>query len=195
MFDPEKIVSENSPLESNQSDSGEDLSDVSASESKLVGDDTKSLNFGKTLMDEAELDWMVKNRMLEKADARLPSEGEMIPKPKPHEYVVFRDQFTAGLRMPCKGFIEEIIKAYNIKIHHLTLNRIVKVALFIWAVKSQRGNLDIGAFCSLHEMHTQFRNKNVDGRTIIKYFGCCSFKLARGAKQISLASKNKWVEN
>jgi hypothetical protein len=43
-------------------------------------------------------------------------------------------------------------------------------------------------------MHTQFRNKNVDGRTIIKYFGCCSFKPARGAKQISPASRNKWVK-
>jgi hypothetical protein len=56
MFDQEKIVSENSPLESNQSDFGEDLSDVSTSESELVGNDTKSLNFGKTLMDEVELD-------------------------------------------------------------------------------------------------------------------------------------------
>jgi hypothetical protein len=44
-------------------------------------------------------------------------------------------------------------------------------------------------------MHTQFRNKNVDGRSIIKYFGCCSFKPAQGAKQISPASKIKWVEN
>jgi hypothetical protein len=66
----------------------------------LTGDDTKSLNFGKTLMDEAKLQWMVKNRMLERADARLP-EGETIPKPKPHECVVFRDQFLAGFRMPC----------------------------------------------------------------------------------------------
>jgi hypothetical protein len=78
-------------LGSNQSDSGEDLSDVSASESELIGDDTKFLNFGKTLMDEAELDWLVKNRMLENADARLPSDDKMIPKPKPHECVVFRD--------------------------------------------------------------------------------------------------------
>jgi hypothetical protein len=29
----------------------------------------------------------------------------------------------------------------------------------------------------------------------MKYFGCCSFKPARGAKQISPASKNKWAEN
>jgi hypothetical protein len=119
----------------------------------------------------------------------------MVPKLKPHECVVFRDQFTAGLRMPCQDFVEEILEAYNIKIHHLTPNGIAKIALFIWAVKTQRGNLDIGAFCSLHEMHTQFRNKNVDGRTIIKYFGCCSFKPTQGAKKISPASKNKWVEN
>jgi hypothetical protein len=66
MSDQEKIASEKSPLESNQSDSREDLSDVSTSEYELVGDDTKSLNFGKTLIDEAESDWMVKNRMLEK---------------------------------------------------------------------------------------------------------------------------------
>jgi len=38
----------------------------------LVGDDTKSLIFGKTLMDEAELDWMVTNRMVENASVRLP---------------------------------------------------------------------------------------------------------------------------
>jgi hypothetical protein len=107
----------------------------------------------------------------------------------------FRDQFIAGLRIPYEDFIEEILKAYNIEMHHLTPNGIAKIALFIWAVKSQKTNLDIGAFCNLHEMHTQFRNKMVDGKTIIKYFGCCSFKPALGAKQISPDSKNKWVEN
>ena len=56
MSEQEKNVSENSLVGSNQSGSGEDLSDVSASESELVGDDTKSLIFGKTLMVEAELD-------------------------------------------------------------------------------------------------------------------------------------------
>ena len=56
MSDQEKNASTNSPVGSNQSDLGEDLSDVSASESKLVGDDTKSLKFRKTLMDDKELD-------------------------------------------------------------------------------------------------------------------------------------------
>jgi hypothetical protein len=185
MSDLEKNVSTNSPVEYDHSGSEEDLSDVSASESELFGDDTKSLIFGKTLMDVAELQWMVTNKMLERAFVCLP-DGATTPKPEPHEYVVIRDQFTTGLRMPCHEFIEEILKAYSIEMHHLTPNGIAKIALFVWAVKSQKANLDIGAFCNLHEMHTQFRNKMVDG---IKYFGCCSFKPARGAKQISPASK------
>jgi hypothetical protein len=55
MSDIEKNISENSPDESEQSISDEDLSNVSASESELVGDDTKPLNFGKSLFDESEL--------------------------------------------------------------------------------------------------------------------------------------------
>ena len=100
MSEQEKNVSKNSPVGYNQSGSGEDLSDVSTLESELVGDDTKSLIFGKTLMDEAELDWMVTNRTVEKAYVRLPK-NETTPKPEPHECVVFRDQFSAGLRLPC----------------------------------------------------------------------------------------------
>ena len=194
MSDQEKNASANSPAGSNQSDLGEDLSDVSTSESKLVGDGTKSLKFGETLLDDKVLDWMVTNRMVEMASVHL-AENEVVLDLKPYECVVFRDQFATGLRMPCQDFLEELLKAYNIEMHHLAPNGIGNIALFVCAVKSQDVNLDIRAFCPLHEMHTQFRSKNVNGKTVIKYFGCYSFKPARGAKQISSASKNKWVEN
>jgi hypothetical protein len=35
----------------------------------------------------------------------------------------------------------------------------------------------------------------VNGKKIYKYFGCCTFKAARKAKQISPASKNKWSDD
>ena len=88
MCDQEKNASANSLVGSNQSDLGEDLSDVFAYESELVGDDTKSLKFGKTLMDEKELDWMVTNHMVERASVRLPR-SEVVPDPKPYECVAF----------------------------------------------------------------------------------------------------------
>jgi len=88
MSDQEMNDSVNSPVGSSQFDLGEDLSDVSMSESELVGDDTKSLKFGQTLMDDNELDWMVTNRMVERASVCLPG-NEVVPDPKPHECVIF----------------------------------------------------------------------------------------------------------
>jgi hypothetical protein len=69
MSNIEKNASKNSPAESEQSVSDEDLSNDSTSESELVGDDTKSLNFGKSVFDESELrGWLkiecLKMRML-----------------------------------------------------------------------------------------------------------------------------------
>jgi hypothetical protein len=81
---------------------------------------------------------MVKNRILEKADVRLPTQNETIPKPEPDECVVFRDYFAAGLRMSCQDFVEEIMKAYNIEMHHLTPNGITKIALFLGSEISER---------------------------------------------------------
>lgn len=184
----------NSPAGSNPS-LDENLSDVSASESELVDDEGKSLKFCKTLMDEEELGKLIRNRMVEKVNVRIPSDDELVPKPRPDECVVFWDHFTAGLRFPYQDFLEDILRACNIEFHHLTPNGIGKIALFIWVIKSQNVNLDIDAFCNLQEMHTQFRSKTVDGKVITKYFGCCSFKPACSAKRISPASKNKWVDD
>jgi hypothetical protein len=124
---------------------------------------------------------MVNNRLVERVSVHLPKD-EVILDAQPDEHVVFKDQFSARLRFPCQDLVEEISKAYNIEMHHLTPNGIAKIALFVWAIKSEDVNLDIKAFCALHQMHTQFSKKMVEGKKVIKYFGCSSFKPVRGAK-------------
>lgn len=175
------------------SDNEESLSDVSASLEDLIRDDQgRSLTFGHSLMDKEELDKMVRRNILVADQVRLPPEGEVNPKPKPNECVVFRDLFHAGLRFPCQDFIEDVLAAFNIEMHQLTPNGIVRLAQFIWAVRCQEASADISAFCELFEMHCQFKTKVVDGRVITKYFGCCAFKAARNAVQIAPAIRNKW---
>lgn len=139
-------------------------------------------------MTEKILQGMAGKRILDRALARLPDD-EVIPLPEPDEFIVFREYFSVRLCFPVQDLLEEILDAYNIDVHHLTPNGISKIALFIWAVKSQGVNPNIKAFCALHEMHTQFRNKPVDGKKVIQYFGYCSFKPTRNAKQIPTASK------
>jgi hypothetical protein len=66
MSDMEKNASENSPAESEHSVSDKDLSNVSASESELVGDDTKSLNFEKSLFESLNCSGWLKIECLKK---------------------------------------------------------------------------------------------------------------------------------
>lgn len=67
----------------------------------------------------------------------------------------------------------------------------LKIALFIWAGKTEELAPNIVAFSALLEMHTQSKSVVVDGLKISNYFGCCNFKPCRDAKQIAPATKNK----
>jgi hypothetical protein len=133
MSDIKKNASENSPAGSEPSVSDKDLSNVFVSESELVGDDMKSLNFGKSLFDESKLQWMIKNRMLEKADVRLPPQNETVPRPEPDECVVFRDHFTAGLRDHSKS----CDKFYRLATYMQSARDFCEeyIAVWIWPLK------------------------------------------------------------
>lgn len=74
-----------------------------------------------------------------------------------------------------------MLDAFNIEMHHLAPNGVVRLAQFVWAVKCQEATPDIAGFCELFEMHSQFKNVLIKGRVIMKYFACCSFKTARNA--------------
>lgn len=75
------------------------------------------------------------------------------------------------------------------------MNGISKIALFIWAMKTPDVTPKINAFCSLHEMHPQFKSVIIDGAMVSEYFGCCGFKPCHDACQIALAMKNKWHDD
>lgn len=72
---------------------------------------------------------------------------------------------------------------------------ISKIALFIWIVKSQELTPNVAIFCSLNEMHYQFKNGGIEAIKVINCSRCCSFKLCRNAKKIAPTIKNKWHDN
>lgn len=179
-----------------QADSDEEnLEDVDASVEDLVkNDEGYTLTFGRTLFDQSGLDELVRLWIVDHDQVRVPDPAEANPELHPDECIVFQDLFTAGLRFPCQDFLEDVLKAFKIQMHHLTPNGVVRLAQFVWAVKSLEANADIGAFCELFEMHTQYKTFELDNQVITKYFGCCSFKTACNAVQISLATKNNLAD-
>jgi hypothetical protein len=62
---------------------------------------------------------------------------ETTPAPKDDEVVVFKSFFGAGLRLPLNEMIGEVLKNFEIYLHQLNPNAIVRLSVFIRASKTK----------------------------------------------------------
>jgi hypothetical protein len=94
------------------------------------------LDFGKSTMSEADMAMMTKLGYFREADKGLIRFGgeETIPKPENDEVVVFKSFFKAGLRFPMHGMIGDVLENFEIYLHQLTPNAIVRINVYIWAL-------------------------------------------------------------
>lgn len=66
----------------------------------------------------------------------IPSK-ETTPESKDDEIVMLRSFFRVGLRLPIYRIIAGILKKYDIYMHQLMLNAIVRLNFFIWVMRSR----------------------------------------------------------
>jgi hypothetical protein len=69
------------------------------------------------------------------------------------EVVVFKSFFRAGLRFTLYEMIGEVLKKFEIYLHQLTPNAIVRLSVYIWALRSQGRSANAEGFCRVHELH------------------------------------------
>ena len=62
---------------------------------------------------------------------RLPTEGQIIPTPKPQERVVFLSHFVYGLGFPLHTFVCGLMFYYGLDFHVLAPNFILNISAFI----------------------------------------------------------------
>jgi hypothetical protein len=58
------------------------------------------------------------------------------PAPEENEVVVYRSFLKAGLWFPLSRFLVEVLKIFQIFLHQLTPKAIIRMGLFVWAVRS-----------------------------------------------------------
>jgi hypothetical protein len=78
--------------------------------------------------------------------------GRIVPLPEADEVVVFKSFMKAGLRFPLHKMLVEVLKTFEIYLHQLTPEALIKVRVFIWAMKSQGLEPDARCFCNIHEL-------------------------------------------
>jgi hypothetical protein len=60
----------------------------------------------------------------------------VIPEPKKDEVVVFISFFRVELRFPLYDIIGEVFQRFEIYLHRLAPNAIVRLSVYIWALRS-----------------------------------------------------------
>jgi hypothetical protein len=77
---------------------------------------------------------------------------KIVPVPEENEVMIYRSFFKAGLRLPLSKFVVEVLKIYQIFLHQITPEAIVRMGIFVWAVRSQGLEPSAKCFCSIHEL-------------------------------------------
>jgi hypothetical protein len=149
------------------------------------------LDFGKSTVSEADMATMTKLGYFREADKGLIHFGreETIPKPENDEVVVFKSFFKAGLRFPLHGMIVDVLENFEIYLHQLTPNAIVRLSVYIWALLSQGVEPLTEAFCRVHELHYQTKARE-DG--LHENFDCYNFAYQKDMKTPVVSYLTKW---
>jgi hypothetical protein len=85
-----------------------------------------------------------------------------VPALEENEVVIYRSFFKAGLRFPLSKFVVEVLKIYQIFLHQITPEAIMRMGIFVWAVRSQGLEPSAKCFCRMHELlyETKATTKN-----------------------------------
>jgi hypothetical protein len=108
---------------------------------------------------------------------------------KNDEVVVFRSFFKAGLRFSLHEMIGDVLEDFEIYLHQLTPNAIVRLSVFIWALRSQGVESLAEAFYRVHELHYQTKARE-DG--LHENFGCYNFAYRKDMKTPVVSYRTKW---
>jgi hypothetical protein len=117
------------------------------------------------------------------------SREEVGAEPKEDEVIVFKSFFRTGLRFPLYDIIGEVLKKFEIYLHQLTPNVVVRLSVYIWALRSQGMRANAEGFCRVHELHYQTKAR-ADG--LHKNFGCYIFAYRKDIKAPVIAYRTKW---
>ena len=108
--------------------------------------------FGKPTIKQSHLDNMRGRYFRDISIVRADNGDMIVPVPKENEVVIYRSFFKAGLRFPLSKFVVEVLKIYEIFLHQITPEAIIRMGIFVWAVRSQGLEPSAKCFCSMHEL-------------------------------------------
>jgi hypothetical protein len=114
----------------------------------------------------------------------------VVPAPEENKVVIFRSFFKVRLRFPLSRFVVEVLKTYRIFLHQITPEAVIRMGIFVWAVRSQGLEPSARCFCSMHEL--SYETKPWGKEQYHNNFGCYSFVARSGASYPVPTFRKRW---
>jgi hypothetical protein len=86
--------------------------------------------FGKSTIKQSHLDNMRGRYFRDMSIVRVDAD-RVVPAPEENEVVIYRSFFKAGLRFPLSRFVVEVLKIYQIFLHQITPEAIIRMGIFV----------------------------------------------------------------
>jgi hypothetical protein len=145
--------------------------------------------FGKSAVKKGQIEAMNNKYFHDVYIVRAGGEN-IVPLLEANEGVVFKSFLKAGLRFPLHRMLVEVLNRFEIYLHQLTLEALIKVRIFIWAMRNQGLELDADCFCNIHEL--SYQTKATGKEQYNNNFGCYSFVYQSDARCHVPTFQKKW---
>jgi hypothetical protein len=128
--------------------------------------------FGKSTIKKEQIETMKGRYFHDVSIVRSGGENN-VPLLEADEVVVFKSFMEAGLRFPLHRMLVAVLNRFEIYLHQFTPETLIKVGIFIWAIKSQGLEPDADCFCNIHEL--SYQTKATRKEQYYNNFGCYNF--------------------
>jgi hypothetical protein len=109
------------------------------------------------------------------------------PAPEEDEVVVYRSFMKAGLRFPLSKFLVEELKSFEIFLHQITPKAIIRMGVFVWAVRSQGLEPSAKCFCNM-----LYETKATGKDQYHNNFGCYGFVPRSDVSYLVPTFRKRW---
>jgi hypothetical protein len=149
--------------------------------------------FGKSSIKQSHLDNMRGRYFRDMSTVRADDRERTMPTPEENEVVIFRSFFKVGLWFPLSKIVVEVLNIYQVYLHQITPEAIIRMGIFVWAVRSQGLEPNAKSFCNMHEL--LYETKPWGKEQYHNNFGCYSFVARSGSSCPVPTFRKRWPED
>jgi hypothetical protein len=145
--------------------------------------------FGKSTIKQSHLE-NIRGRYFRDMSIMRAGGDNNVPASEENEVVIYRSFFRAGLRFPLSRFVVEVLKIYQIFLHQITPEAIMRMRIFVWAIRSQGLEPSAKCFCSMHEL--LYETKATGKEQYHNNFDCYGFIARPNASHPVPTFRKRW---